>query len=75
VQLCGFTSVIGESLPVYYVNGLPQMIDAHLPFYPEVEKYLPKTVYHLRKTCSLGLGHVNKVAGTNLVMITIFLLN
>jgi leucyl-tRNA synthetase len=25
-------SVIGEPFPVYYVNGLPQMIDAqHLP--------------------------------------------
>jgi leucyl-tRNA synthetase len=27
---------------VYYVNGLPQMIDATLPIIlPEVEKYLP----------------------------------
>jgi leucyl-tRNA synthetase len=39
----------GEPFPVYYVNGLPQMIDAqHLPIIlPEVESiYLPKTVYH-----------------------------
>ncbi|QZK91518.1 leucine--tRNA ligase [Flavobacterium sp. CHNK8] len=33
----------GEPFPVYYVNGLPQMIDGqHLPIIlPEVEKYLP----------------------------------
>ena len=33
----------GEPFPVYYVNGLPQMIDEqHLPItLPEVEKYLP----------------------------------
>lgn len=33
----------GEPFPVYYVNGLPQMIDSkHLPIrLPEVEKYLP----------------------------------
>lgn len=33
----------GEPFPVYYVNGLPQMIDYnHLPIIlPEVEKYLP----------------------------------
>lgn len=33
----------GEPFPVYYVNGLPQMIDAQrLPIIlPEVEKYLP----------------------------------
>ena len=33
----------GEPFPVYYVNGLPKMIDAkHLPIVlPEVEKYLP----------------------------------
>ena len=33
----------GEPFPVYYVNGLPQMINAqHLPIVlPEVEKYLP----------------------------------
>jgi leucyl-tRNA synthetase len=33
----------GEPFPVFYVNGLPQMIDAkHLPIVlPEVEKYLP----------------------------------
>ncbi len=33
----------GEPFPVYYVNGLPQMIDTkHLPIVlPDVEKYLP----------------------------------
>jgi leucyl-tRNA synthetase len=33
----------GEPFPVYYVNGLPKMIDvSHLPItLPEVEKYLP----------------------------------
>ncbi|MBQ0117414.1 MAG: leucine--tRNA ligase [Flavobacterium sp.] len=33
----------GEPFPVYYINGLPKMIDAkHLPIVlPEVEKYLP----------------------------------
>ena len=33
----------GEPFPVYYVNGLPQMVDQkHLPItLPEVEKYLP----------------------------------
>jgi leucyl-tRNA synthetase len=33
----------GEPFPVYYTNGLPQMIDPkHLPIVlPEVEKYLP----------------------------------
>ncbi|GJH40402.1 leucine--tRNA ligase [Capnocytophaga sp. HP1101] len=33
----------GEPFPVYYKNGLPQMIDeSHLPILlPEVEKYLP----------------------------------
>ncbi len=33
----------GEPFPVYYINDLPQMIDAkHLPIVlPEVEKYLP----------------------------------
>ncbi|WP_367755639.1 leucine--tRNA ligase [Flavobacterium sp. WC2430] len=33
----------GEPFPVYYVNGLPKMIDTqHLPIVlPEVEKYLP----------------------------------
>ena len=33
----------GEPFPVYYVNGMPQMIDVeHLPLkLPEVEKYLP----------------------------------
>jgi leucyl-tRNA synthetase len=33
----------GEPFPVYYVDGMPQMIaDEHLPIHlPEVEKYLP----------------------------------
>ncbi|MCV6630055.1 MAG: leucine--tRNA ligase [Flavobacteriaceae bacterium] len=33
----------GEPFPVYYIDGMPQMIDAaHLPVrLPEVEKYLP----------------------------------
>ncbi len=33
----------GEPFPVYYVDGMPQMIDvAHLPIVlPEIEKYLP----------------------------------
>ncbi len=33
----------GEPFPVYYVDGMPQMIDvAHLPLaLPEIEKYLP----------------------------------
>ena len=33
----------GEPFPVYYVNGLPQMINSkYLPIVlPEVEKYLP----------------------------------
>lgn len=33
----------GEPFPIYYVNGLPQLIDKkHLPIVlPEVEKYLP----------------------------------
>ncbi|WP_037319035.1 leucine--tRNA ligase [Salegentibacter sp. Hel_I_6] len=33
----------GEPFPVYYVKGMPQMIDVqHLPLHlPEVEKYLP----------------------------------
>ena len=33
----------GEPFPVYYVDGMPQMIDtAHLPIQlPEIEKYLP----------------------------------
>ncbi len=33
----------GEPFPVYYMNGMPQMIEAeHLPIkLPEVEKYLP----------------------------------
>jgi leucyl-tRNA synthetase len=41
---------MGEPFPVYYVNGLPQMIDAtHLPIVlPEVENiYQQKMDYHL----------------------------
>jgi leucyl-tRNA synthetase len=31
-----------RAVPVYYVNGLPQMIDATFAnYFPEVEKYLP----------------------------------
>jgi hypothetical protein len=39
----------GEPFPVYYVNGLPQMIDAVFTnCLPEVENiYQQKTVYHL----------------------------
>jgi leucyl-tRNA synthetase len=62
----------GEPFPVYYVNGLPQMIDAkHLPIVlPEVEKYLPTE----DGQPPLGNANVwawdnvnNKVVDTNLV--------
>ena len=62
----------GEPFPVYYVNGLPQMIDAkHLPIVlPEVEKYLPTE----DGLPPLGNANVwawdsvnNKVVETNLV--------
>ena len=62
----------GEPFPVYYVNGLPQMIDAqHLPIIlPEVEKYLPTE----EGLPPLGNASVwawdsvnNKVVDTNLV--------
>ncbi|WP_281297624.1 leucine--tRNA ligase [Flavobacterium limnophilum] len=62
----------GEPFPVYYVNGLPQMIDAkHLPIVlPEVEKYLPTE----DGLPPLGNANVwawdsvnNKVVNTNLV--------
>ncbi len=45
----------GEPFPVYYVNGLPKMIDKeHLPVQlPEVEKYLPT------KTGEPPLGNAN----------------
>ena len=51
----------GEPFPVYYVNGLPQMInEKHLPLIlPDVEKYLPtedgKATF--RKCHTLGLGY------------------
>jgi leucyl-tRNA synthetase len=50
-------ALLGSLFPVYYVNGLPQMIDAqHLPIIlPEVENiYQPKTVPPLGN--ALGLG-------------------
>jgi leucyl-tRNA synthetase len=62
----------GEPFPVYYVNGLPQMIEAkHLPIVlPEVEKYLPTE----DGLPPLGNANVwawdslnNKVVDTNLV--------
>ncbi|MFH6997541.1 leucine--tRNA ligase [Flavobacterium sp. FlaQc-57] len=62
----------GEPFPVYYVNGLPKMIDAqHLPIIlPEVEKYLPTE----EGLPPLGNATVwawdtrnNKVVNTNLV--------
>ena len=68
----------GEPFPVYYVNGLPQMIDAqHLPIVlPEVEKYLPTE----DGQPPLGNANIwawdnvnNKVVDTNLVdNVTIF---
>ncbi|MEM5563686.1 DUF559 domain-containing protein [Psychroserpens sp. AS72] len=65
----------GEPFPVYYVNGMPQMIDkAHLPIVlPEVEKYLPT------ETGEPPLGRAtdwawdtknNKVVSNNLVIPT-----
>lgn len=62
----------GEPFPVYYVNGLPQMIDAqHLPIVlPEVEKYLP-TEDGLpplgNATAWAWDTTANKVVGTDLV--------
>jgi leucyl-tRNA synthetase len=58
---CCFLSskILGEPFPVYYVNGLPQMIDAvHLPIVlPEVENiYQQKTDYPFRECFGLGLG-------------------
>jgi leucyl-tRNA synthetase len=62
----------GEPFPVYYVNGLPKMIDAqYLPIIlPEVEKYLPTE----DGLPPLGNAEVwawdtatNKVVNTNLV--------
>ena len=68
----------GEPFPVYYVNGLPQMIAAqHLPIVlPEVEKYLPTE----DGQPPLGNANIwawdnvnNKVVDTNLVdNVTIF---
>ncbi len=62
----------GEPFPVYYVNGLPQMIDAqHLPIIlPEVEKYLPTEdgLPPLGNATVWAWDSVNnKVVNTNLV--------
>lgn len=62
----------GEPFPVYYVNGLPQMIDAkHLPIVlPEVEKYLPTEdgLPPLGNATTWAWDTVNnKVVDTNLV--------
>ena len=62
----------GEPFPVYYVNGLPQMIDAkHLPIVlPEVEKYLPTEdgLPPLGNALVWAWDNVNnKVVDTNLV--------
>ena len=62
----------GEPFPVYYVNGLPQMIDAkHLPIVlPEVEKYLPTEdgLPPLGNASVWAWDNVNnKVVDTNLV--------
>ncbi len=62
----------GEPFPVYYVNGLPQMIDAkHLPIVlPEVEKYLPTEdgLPPLGNALVWAWDNVNnKVVNTNLV--------
>jgi leucyl-tRNA synthetase len=41
------SALLGEPFPVYYVNGLPQMIDAqHLPIILQEVENLPKMVYH-----------------------------
>lgn len=68
----------GEPFPVYYINGIPKMIDTqHLPIIlPEVEKYLPTE----DGLPPLGNAAVwawdtkqNKVVNTNLVdHVTIF---
>jgi leucyl-tRNA synthetase len=40
-----FSPALLETFPVYYVNGLPQMIDAqHLPSFSRENIYQPKTV-------------------------------
>ena len=62
----------GEPFPVYYVKGLPQMIDAkHLPIVlPEVEKYLPTEdgLPPLGNAAVWAWDSVNnKVVDTNLV--------
>jgi leucyl-tRNA synthetase len=62
----------GEPFPVYYVNGLPQMIDVkHLPIVlPEVEKYLPTEdgLPPLGNASVWAWDNVNnKVVDTNLV--------
>jgi leucyl-tRNA synthetase len=56
VMLFFSSKILGEPFPVYYVNGLPQMIDAtHLPIVlPEVESiYQQKMGYRLRECGSL----------------------
>jgi leucyl-tRNA synthetase len=65
----------GEPFPVYYVDGLPQMIDAqHLPIIlPEVEKYLPTEdgLPPLGNAAVWAWDSVNnKVVETNLVNYT-----
>ncbi len=62
----------GEPFPVYYVNGLPQMIEAkHLPIVlPEVEKYLPTEdgLPPLGNASVWAWDNVNnKVVDTNLI--------
>ncbi|WP_163410082.1 leucine--tRNA ligase [Flavobacterium ajazii] len=62
----------GEPFPVYYVNGLPKMIESqHLPIIlPEVEKYLP-TEDGLPPLGNAGVWawdtNQNKVVATDLV--------
>ena len=56
----------GEPFPVYYVDGIPQMIaDEHLPIkLPEVEKYLPtetgRTAFGQRHRMGLGYQAVGR---------------
>ncbi len=68
----------GEPFPVYYVNGLPQMIDKkHLPIVlPEVEKYLTNRRWPtaVRKCNKLGLGHEKSSVVNNQLLdnVTVF---
>jgi leucyl-tRNA synthetase len=41
------SKILGEPFPVYYVNGLPQMIDAVPIVLPEVENITNEDGYHL----------------------------